>query len=620
MRASATLVGYAVGNGDLGGREYPAEEGEMTEPLDPAALGVASVLKSLRTRTGLREERLHGTELSLDTLTGLESVRALVNAGESPERAIVRAVRAAAGTLEPTMSIVADACLGLELSADLVPDADLYAQDLGQRREALLRNWDQLHELRSVLPGKAPSPRALRLEVESEALTALALALTTGASPGELAGAPGGPDEPRTREPRPGVSAISPAELRVFGAELTQTLRTRRKTIEQAAAKLAVPPAEVARWAAGEALPSKPQARSLDEYLTARGAIQNLVTELRSRPDRPGPRLVPVPNPAAPTLLQTFQNVAEALRGCLARDADGRPTGWPPDLRELPGKATAASTAYGIKTMLLLEDGLAADLIPVTESLRKMASTAGGYAGREQSAPRPEVTAAVLNALRRIAATEDFDAHMAQMERDLGDFEKCRPFILATMLETSLLLKPGTELAEILVDSLLAARRPYGDLLLWPEKAEPLLIDPAPSVAHTARAVRVLVSVQAIRPARPVQEALEQAVAWLIEQPHLHNAYELVERPVSGRPEGVHVRHFTAAWVVKALVSAGVPAAHPAVGKAVARIWDCYGGDAAALWAWDNGDLPIWMTFDAIEALKLANLAVPARPAWSPPP
>ena len=99
----------------------------MAEPLDPAALGVASALKSLRTRAGLREDRLHGTELALDTLTGLDSVRALINAGQSPERAIVRAVRAAAGTLEPTMSIVADASLSLELSADLVPDADLYA-------------------------------------------------------------------------------------------------------------------------------------------------------------------------------------------------------------------------------------------------------------------------------------------------------------------------------------------------------------------------------------------------------------------------------------------------------------------------------------------------------------
>ena len=244
----------------------------MAEPLDPAVLGVASALKSLRTRTGLREERLRGTELVLDTLTGLESIRVLVSAGQSPERAVVHAVRAAAGTLEPTMSIVADASLGLRLFADQVPDGDLYAEDLTQRRKALLRNWDRLHELRSVPPGKPPSPRALRLEVESDALTALAVTLTMGASSADPA------------EARPGASAISPEELRVFGADLFQTLLMRRKTIEQAAARLAVPSGEVARWAAGEDLPSEPQARDLDEYLTARGAIQKRVTELRSGP------------------------------------------------------------------------------------------------------------------------------------------------------------------------------------------------------------------------------------------------------------------------------------------------------------------------------------------------
>src|SRR5207302_3258006 len=132
-------------------------------------------------------------------------------AGESPERAIVRAVRAAAGTLEPTMSIVADASLSLELSADLVPDADLYAQDLGQRRKALLKTWDRLHELRSVPPAKAPSPRALRLEVEAEALTALAMALTWGTSPGEVTAPRPGPNWPQAHVSPSGSSEVSPA-------------------------------------------------------------------------------------------------------------------------------------------------------------------------------------------------------------------------------------------------------------------------------------------------------------------------------------------------------------------------------------------------------------------------
>jgi hypothetical protein len=407
--------------------------------------------------------------------------------------------------------------------------------------------------------------------------------------------------------------------MRVFGAELTKTLRLRKLTTEQAAALLSVPAADVAQWAAGRALPSEPEARALDEKLTGRGAIQNLVIELRSKPGHPRRGSVPQPLSSAPlpTLLQTFQAVGHALRGGLTRDADGTAKGWSRDLRQMSGKATPASTAYGIKTMLLLEDALAADLVPVAENLREMAFPGGGYAGQEQKAPRPEVTAAVLDTLHRINGTENFETPISLMERNLGDFEKSRPFILTTMLETSLQLSPDAKLTETLIDSLLTARRPYDDLLLWPEKAEPLLIDPAPSAAHTARAVRALARVQALRPSSPAQEALDQAVGWLAEQRDLHNAYEVIERPVDGGLEPVHVRHFTAAWVVKALVSAGVPATHPSVSNAVAQTWNSYGGDTAALWAWNNGDLPIWMTFDAIEALRLANLAIPV-PAVRP--
>jgi hypothetical protein len=490
----------------------------MAEPLDPAVLGVASALKSLRTRIGLREERLRGTELVLDTLTGLESVRVLVNAGQSPERAVVDAVRAAAGTLEPTMSIVADASLGLRLFGDQVPDGDLYAEDLTQRRKALLRNWDRLHELRSVPPGKPPSPRALRLEVESEALTALAMALTDR-SFRALTGA----DEPRVRELR-----------------------------------------------------------------------------LDDAPD----------SLAVPTLLQTFQDVGRALRGKLIRN-DGEPTGWQQNL-DGPGKeATAVSTAYGIRTMLLLEDRLAVDLIPVAESLKGMAHKTGGYASSGHKEPSAEATAAVLNALGRIAATENFDMHIARMEKGLTDFEKARPFILTTMLEASLLLKGGEGLVGVLVDSLLDARRPYGGRLVWSENSDRKLADP--SVAHTARAVRALADARAIRPDSKLAEAVDQAVDWLLKRSDLHNTDETVERDP---PVGTY--HFTAAWVVKALVSAGVPTANPAVRNAVALVWDSYAGDKGdkdvALWSSHRGELPIWTTFDAIEALRLANLAVPAKP------
>ena len=76
--------------------------------------------------------------------------------------------------------------------------------------------------------------------METEALTALAVTLTWGASAAEPAEAWPRPNRPRNRVSPSGGSEVSPAELQVFGAELTKTLRMRRTTIEKAAVRLSV--------------------------------------------------------------------------------------------------------------------------------------------------------------------------------------------------------------------------------------------------------------------------------------------------------------------------------------------------------------------------------------------
>jgi hypothetical protein len=269
--------------------------------------------------------------------------------------------------------------------------------------------------------------------------------------------------------------------------------------------------------------------------------------------------------------------------------------------------------------MLLLEGSLAPDLVPVAEYLRKPASPQGGYAARTQVAPRPEVTAAVLDTLHRIDGAADFTPQLAAMKKELREFEKTRPLILACLLEASVQLGRDPGLTQSLIKDLLAARRSYGSLLLWPEKAEPDLADPLASVAHTARAVRALAQAQAARaatrepPDATVSEAIEAAAVWLAGQQDLSNTSEIIDRQLDDRVEQVYVRHFTAAWVVKALVSVGLPASHPSVSTAVARIWTDYSQDAA-LWSWRNGDLPVWMTLDAVDALQLAALATTIRP------
>ena len=599
----------------------------MSEPLDPVAAGVASLLKSLRTRAGLQEDRLSGTELQLDPLTGLDRIQVFVAAGDTQEQAIVRAVREAASSLEPTLSIVADVSLSLELSAAAIPEEpDLYAPDVGRRRQALLANWNRLHEVRAVRPaGRAPSPRALRLEVETEALAALATALTeTGhadglAQPGDTTplGHAGGPPAGALAARGESAAPLPVTEKRVFGAELRKALRSRAASLDDAARDLALTPAQIGRWESGQDFPTDEQARVLDDYLTARGAIYSLARELRTKAARARhgsapPRLAVS---SAPSLLQVFENVAGALRASLTRDKNDQPQGWPHDLRRVGGRATAASTAYGLRAMLLLEGTLAPDLLPVANRLKERAGPGGGYAAQSQRQSRPEVTAAVLETLRRIDGTAPLEDQLARMRDNITDFERSRPYILTTILEASSRLAPDSDLTRSLAEDLLAARRPYGDVLLWPEKVEPLLISPDPSIAHTARAVRALAQVQAVRRTTPVQDALDQAAAWLVGR-DLGNVSEIIERPLEAGIETLYTRHFTAAWVVKALVSVGLPASHPAVSEAVAWIWGGY-SDTASLWSWNNGDLPIWMTYDALDALRLASLASTVRPGRS---
>ncbi|MDQ2874768.1 MAG: hypothetical protein M3Y33_08255 [Actinomycetota bacterium] len=266
--------------------------------------------------------------------------------------------------------------------------------------------------------------------------------------------------------------------------------------------------------------------------------------------------------------------------------------------------------------MLTVEGYLAPDLIPAAEFLRRE-DNGGGYSARSQRVPRPEAIADVLRILHRLDGTADYRALIALMKEGLSDFERTRPFILASVLETSVQLGTDAELTGSLVADLLAARQSYGDHLLWPEKAEESLVAPAPSIAHTARAVWALAQVRAAwsRSGDPgdgapdVGAALADAVAWLAEQREdLGNVSEIIDRQLAIGVEPVYVRHFTAALLVKALAAGGLPASHPTFATAIARMWRAYSPEAG-LWRWRNGELPVWMTMDAVDALRLASLS-----------
>jgi ribokinase len=138
------------------------------------AAGVKSTLKSLRTRAGLQADRLMTTELALDALERLDSVRSLQGEGLDRVTAIVEAVREAARSLPVTENLIVDAALSLRLNPDATARSDFYASDLSDRRYALLRAWDELHIARGVTPPVKPTARSLRLDREDSALGLLA--------------------------------------------------------------------------------------------------------------------------------------------------------------------------------------------------------------------------------------------------------------------------------------------------------------------------------------------------------------------------------------------------------------------------------------------------------------
>lgn len=96
-------------------------------------------------------------------------------------------------------------------------------------------------------------------------------------------------------------------------------------------------------------------------------------------------------------------------------------------------------------------------------------------------------------------------------------------------------------------------------MLLWPEKVEPGLTQPEPSVAHTARAVVALRGVMHNHGRDEIRVAVENAIEWLVDWNHPDDG--VTEELIRPKPEGgttrVIIRHFTSALVVQAL--SGVP-------------------------------------------------------------
>ncbi|MFD3704355.1 PfkB family carbohydrate kinase [Nocardia sp. NPDC058658] len=156
-----------------------------TVPQDARVAAIRSILARLGKYAGLSAERLRHTEIDAAPLLELLSVRRYSRrAGVTVEESILPVVSEVAQWLPPTDRLIVDAVLSLGLFRDrdgVGIDAErLYADNLGERREALTEQWVALHTLLDVEPvPEVPTVKRLRTVSEHNAFTALAGLLAT---------------------------------------------------------------------------------------------------------------------------------------------------------------------------------------------------------------------------------------------------------------------------------------------------------------------------------------------------------------------------------------------------------------------------------------------------------
>lgn len=350
----------------------------------------------------------------------------------------------------------------------------------------------------------------------------------------------------------------------------------------------------------------------------------------------PGPVTGPAPGPLPDVLASAYDTLVAQVS--VVDEADrGRLTGWSHSLGESsPSRPTSVGTAYGLQTLLDLgmTDGR---LVPgeLVDTLWRLRLPGGGWSARSQGAEaRPEVTALVLGALARAGVpperlAREVDRCTTAFTRELDRAGRESTHVVTTVLRGLLRAAPRggalPPLREALVDG--AISDPVRDhLRCWGYRLDAPYGPPSP--LHTAQAVVALErAARVLGESAGVRAAREDGVRWLLscpDAPHhacldLENLREEVRRPRPDDParhEVLNVRHFTATWIARALLSRG--ALEVARQDGLEETWrELVDGAAAAvrsgqrdgIWSWGRGDStelrhPMWMTYQGLSALR----------------
>ena len=364
---------------------------------------------------------------------------------------------------------------------------------------------------------------------------------------------------------------------------------------------------------------------------------------VRARVGAPATRAAHVTAPAQAgfgTLSRVFAGAHDTLVEQVAvvdDPARGLLTGWSHSLGEnTPMRPTPVGTAYGLHIMLDLgvPDGRLStgDLV---DTLWRLRLPDGGWSARSQgSEARPEVTALVLGALARAGASaerlaEEVALCEAGFTHRLDRAGRESTHVVTTVLRGLLRAAPRSDvlppLGEALLDGAIDdAGRDH--LRCWGYRLGQPYGPPSP--LHTAQAVVALHRAAGVLgESAGARAAREDGVRWLLACPDvrhdacvdLANLREEVRRPRTDDPsrhEVLNVRHFTASWLVRALLTPVAREIARADGLedawrerldgAVAAVW---AGQTDGIWIWgrdDGTDLrrPMWMTYQGLSALR----------------
>lgn len=373
-----------------------------------------------------------------------------------------------------------------------------------------------------------------------------------------------------------------------FGSRLREFRQKAGRTQLELAHELSVQRATVTQWESGKHLPSDAKVVELDRRFDAGGVLIRLAGTDRST-DKTGL-----------SIREVFDHVGETLSSHLLVDESGH-QGWAHDLLDTMRSVRPLSTAYGIKALVLI-DGPYVDLHALSNSLLALRTNGGWGVGHGR--PRPESTAAILDALTRVGASLNIDEEIRLLATLFDEAADRRVHIVATVLEMLARVRPESDLARRLVDRLLKIRQTTARVEVWPERgpnSERLAagLRPEPSIPHTARAI---IALHPFRHRPDVADALDFAFEWLSTTDHGSSSRENLHYMDGASRRDLEIRHFTPALVARAL-SLGSSDHQFRLQSTLDDVWRRYQTTLGA-WSWSNGETPLWLQHEAVAAVR----------------